>query len=150
MSTQEMDKKINAMLLSVKKQREEVEKLGKTKPKEWQTNTAFKYGNALTVNLKIATKQEVIQAMSDLLKEMSFHKDACDILGLKIEDGTEFEYQGYQYSLWVQDLKKRLIDIDFKVKKEKLEKAENVLKGIMSEDQKREEAFNAAIALLED
>lgn len=150
MSSQEMDKKINAMLLSVKKQREEVAKLEETKPKEWKTNTAFKYGNGITINLKIATKQQVIQAMSDLLKEMSFQKEACDLLGVELKEGSEFEYDGYLYTLWVQDLKKRIIDIEFKAKKEKLEKAENVLKGIMSEDQKREEAFNAALALLEE
>jgi hypothetical protein len=150
MSNVEMDKKINTMLVSVKAQREEVEKLEKSNPKNWVTNTAFKYGNATTLNLKLATKLDVIKATSDLLKEEAFYKQACEVLGEKLKEDFEFEHDGYTYSQWIKDFQKRLVDIDLKAKKVKLEKAEVALKSIMSEEQRRADAYEAILASLND
>lgn len=150
MSNVEMDKKINTMLASVKAQREEVEKLEKSNPKNWITNTAFKYCNATTLNLKLATKMDVIKATSDLLKEEAFYKQACEVLGEKLKEDFEFEHDGYTYSQWIKDFQKRLVDIDLKTKKAKLEKAEVALKSIMSEEQRRADAYEAILASLND
>lgn len=150
MSNVEMDKQINTMLVSVKAQRESVEKLEKSNPKNWITNTAFKYGNATTLNLKMATKADIIKATSDLLKEEAFYKQACEVLGEKLKENFEFEHDGYTYSQWIMDFKKRLVDIDLKAQKIRLEKAEAALKNIMSEEQKRADAFEAILASLND
>lgn len=150
MSNVEIDKQINTMLVSVKAQREAVEKLEKSSPKNWVTNTAFKYGNTATLNLKLATKADVIKATSDLLKEEAFYKEACQVLGEKLKEDFEFEHDGYTYSQWITDFKKRLVDIDLKAQKIRLEKAEIDLKEIMSEEQRRTDALNAIIASLKN
>lgn len=146
MSKLDMDEKVSAMLAKVKSQREEFEKLEKNNPKNWVTNTAFKYGNSATLNLKLATKNDVIKAVSDLLKEEAFYKKSCEVLNVKIKEDSEFSYDGYSISQWIKDCKKRLVDLDLKAKKATLEKAEDDLKTIMSEEQKRIDIFQSVEA----
>lgn len=141
-----IDKKIKELFEVVEQEKKKVEELNSTSKSKWNTNCSFKPKNAtVNVNIQTASKDTIIDLMSNLLGYEKFNKLSCQILGLESSE----KFYGFTYEQWVDDFKKRISIIDLKERREKLKSLESRLNGIISPEQRREMELQAIINELE-
>lgn len=138
-TTQTSDQKIDAMLAKVDAQRKELASLDEARKQPWVTNCSLAVGfMAQPLNIQVAALPQVLGLMSELLVRQEAFPKAASLLGLEGADNT---YGGYSFDQWTADLRKRVAILTFNEKTKKLDAMEAKLKGLMSEDKRRDHAL---------
>ena len=105
-----------------------------TKPKPiWKTNGVLENTNINTIN----TTEKCVVLAARLLKEQQMTRQACEFLGVKVEDSARAEYLNDA----LEDLKLRVQIVQWDAEKKKLQALENQLKDLRSEDLKTADAL---------
>lgn len=140
-----MDQKVKETLAKVSQELAEVIELEK-RSKTWVTTGIVKINSDKSSNLKVENKDNLIMFMAHLLEKECFYRSAYKELGLG--EAPDYKHDGYLIDEWKQDIKQRIELIDLRAKKDRLVEAEKKLKGILSEEQKRESTLNDVLDLI--
>lgn len=128
------DELINELQEIVKTKKEEI---AKAERPNWKTNCAFRYNKDLSssINLQVCSdEQELVNILSFLIEKSNSFDKACELLGVK----PKFNWLGYNFDEWFNDIKTRLTKIKITVKKKELEEYENRLEKLISPEAKEE------------
>jgi hypothetical protein len=135
-----IDDKITELFKVVRRQKEEVETAEKESKQSWKTNCSIHFDIVVTpINIQTASEITVKKIVIELLKYKEFSRQAEELLGL--ENTTH--YDGFSYSDWFADCKKRITVIGLRAKKDKLAEVEKRLKAIISPEQIRQMELDA-------
>lgn len=112
-----------------------------TKPKtSWNTNGIFKFNESKHINLNTVYDPNIIvSALSHIIMHNSSSIEASKILGV---DNVVIEYDGYCLDDWISDFKLRINQINWAFEKKELDKKEEQLKSLISEDARTEMALD--------
>ena len=144
MSTQ--DEKVQKLFEKVQAKKADI---AKAERPNWETNCAFRADpdSSKSVNIQIVSKvKDLVAIMSFLLREESFHKKACDELGVDVK----FEWNGFTIDQWKADLKSRAHKIDISKQKKELEALETRLNALVSPEMKAQMELDEITKILGD
>jgi hypothetical protein len=130
------DQKTLDLIQEVQKQKKEIQRIEKP---SWKTNSTFSYfeGNmSNTINLRVVSSvKEMIQLagfLSDKMKSFQHGREALGLPSLGTPGTEEFTWSGFSYDDWIEDMKKRIDQIQLKTKRDKLTALETRLNAIIS------------------
>lgn len=129
-----MDKATNDKVLElIKDVKRRKEELGRIERPAWRTNCSFSYieGSASTFNI------QVLNSVSDLVKIHAFlieKKKAYDESAkvLEVNSLPKFQWNGFSFEDWTEDIRMRINKIQIGSKRKKLEEIETRLNAIVS------------------
>ena len=125
------DKKVKELLVQIE---EKKNSLGARPRASWKTNGLLKYGDeAVNINT-VMTTEKCVEAVTHLLKEQYFKKNASDYLGVAFVAGDADDY--------LQDFKLRAEMLKWDKENAKLKVLEAKLKELRSEDAKTADALS--------
>lgn len=146
-TVQTADQKIDALLAKVAAQRAELTVLDDIRKQPWQTNCSLAVGfTAQPVNIQVAALPLLVGLMAELLVLQDAFPKAASMLGIERVEPT---FGGYSVDQWTADLRKRVAVLTYNEKSKKLDDLEAKLKGLMSEDKRRDTALAALEAELD-
>jgi hypothetical protein len=145
MTEKTIDQKIAAVIAIVEKQKKVVTETETKSNRKWITTGVLNLPTT-KLNLQTAKESAIVSALTDLLILKDYHSKAAKILNSK----ETFMADGFSVADWQNDFEVRLGKIRLKNEKDKLEQLEARLKGIMSEDSKRERELEAIMNELDN
>ena len=131
------DEKVKALLKTVETKRKE---LGNKPKASWKTNGLVEGTNINTLN----TIDKCIVLAAKLVMEQSATKQVCELFDIDITGSDRASY----LSDALDDLKLRVKIVNWEADKKKLQKLEDQLKDLRSEDAKTEDALDNISKLL--
>ena len=142
----DIDTKITELFNVVRRQQQEVEAAEKESKQSWKTNCSFQIeGTTIPINIQTATEAQLKGVVIILMQHVDYMPRAETLLGLKVSDKID----GYSYTDWLADCKKRVTVMGLRAKKTNLEALEKRLNAIISPEQKRQMELDAIAASLE-
>jgi len=139
------DIKIDGLLQKIADQKK---KLG-PKPKSTLITNGVLQTHTKTYNINVSGIQQLVEAYADLLKikqEHSYMQDAMDILNVK---SVGYDIGGYSITDWMEDIKNKVAAVQWNERKRELDKTEEKLNQMVSEDVKTSKALSDIENLLQ-
>jgi len=123
------DEKIKTLIAAVEKQKKD---MGKRPRVSFETNGLFTTAEGKRLNLNtVGDSQVLVEQLASLLVAEVFNGQAAEMLGLEAPPITR---ANYSVADWTGDFKQQIKLLDFRVKKKKLDKLNEKLGKLMSED----------------
>lgn len=118
---------------------EEAKSLAKSIKKDFKYKTGDRYLTGFAIISQVEDRKELIEIYSFLKKQMKDDTEAATELGIDPEDLVDEEEEvpticGYPVEDWLEDVKTRKAQLDAIERLAKLEKAKNILKRNLSDD----------------
>lgn len=118
---------------------EEAKSLAKSIKKDFKYKTGDRYLTGFAIICQVEDRKELIEIYSFLKKQMKDDTEAATELGIDPEDLVDEEEEvpticGYPVEDWLEDVKTRKAQLDAIERLAKLEKAKNILKRNLSDD----------------
>lgn len=144
MTEKTLDQKISEVIAFVEKQKIVVNETEKKSQRNWITTGVV---NSLSAKLHLQTAKEpaIVSTFAEMLMLESYYSKAAS----ELKSNSKFLIDGFSLEEWKTDFESRLNKIKLKNEKDKLEKLEERLKSIMSEDHKRTRELDEIMRELE-
>lgn len=118
---------------------EEAKSLAKSIKKDFKYKTGDRYLTGFAIICQVEDRKELVEIYSYLKKQMKDDTEAATELGIDPEDLVDEEEEvpticGYPVEDWLEDVKTRKAQLDAIDRLAKLEKAKNILKRNLSDD----------------
>lgn len=118
---------------------EETQALAKSIKKDFKYKTGDRYLTGFAIICQVDDRKELVEIYSYLKKQMKDDKEAASELGIDPEDLVDDEEEvpticGYPVEDWLEDVKTRKAQLDAIERLAKLEKAKEILKRNLSDD----------------
>lgn len=127
----EMDAKVQKLSAKIAAEKELIKK-AKSKP-SWNTNNVF-ISKTETTNLNIVKDvKEFVRILAELMVLRDSHQEAVSDLGLELK----FEYQGFTYEQWFEDIQNHITRLTLKTREQKLSSMEKTLETLVSPEMRR-------------
>lgn len=141
-----IDSVVSELLAKVKTEKVLVEALKSTVSKSWITTCTIGFdGSPSKINIQTAQESTLIEILSKLYILADAHTAVLSILNMP---SREFTYQGYTFSDWTADVKKRISLLELKTKEANLALIEAKLDTLVSPDKRREMELDDVIAMI--
>lgn len=144
MPKQDLDKKVLKLMENVKERRKRVGSL--TKP-SWKTSCSLELPGWERLNIQVCMDLGVLAHAAGTLRRM---EDDFVIAAKELEIDIAPKWQNYPIEDWVADIALRCRVTQIKAEQKKLTDMETKLKGLVSEDQRREMALEELEKELEE
>lgn len=144
MTENTLDKKISEVIAVVEKQKLLVAETEKKSLRNWIT-TGVVTSLSAKLHLQTAKEPAIVSTFAEMLMLESYYSKAAS----ELKSDSKFLIDGFSLEEWKTDFESRLNKIKLKNEKDKLEKLEERLKSIMSEDHKRTRELDQIMRELE-
>lgn len=140
-----MNKNDETILALQRKVEEKKSGIARAARPQWKTNLAFKINGGVKNLNTVLTISECVYLLASLVKDKNAFEEAAQILGVK----NQFEYDGFSYADWVDDLKTRASIISINEQKQSLKKLEDALASLESSELKTQKTLLEIAAALD-
>lgn len=117
---------------------EQIQKLTKSLKKDFKYNTGDRYLTGFAIVSEVDDPKELVEILSYLKKQVSSDDEAAAELGINLEELEDEDDKpticGYLVEEWIEDVKTRKAELDTINKIAKLEKAKELLKKNLSDE----------------
>lgn len=146
MTKPDLDKKVLKLMANVEERRKRV---GALKKPSWKTSCSLGLPGHDRINLHVCKDLSLLVYAYGILRSMRVDfVAAAREMDLAIDLDTK--WQSYSIDEWMSDIKQRCRIIQIKAEQKKLTDMETKLKGLVSEDQRREMALDKLEKELEE
>lgn len=135
MPKQDLDKKVLKLMENVKERRARV---GSLQRPSWKTSCSLELPGWERLNIQVCMDLGVLAHAAGTLRRM---EDDFVIAAKELEIGIAPKWQNYPIEDWITDIKLRCRVTQIKAEQKKLADMETKLKGLVSEEQRREMAL---------
>ena len=148
MASKKIDTQIQTLIGKIREEAAQLD-ASKSSAPDWITNCKYTLHpitlNSMPIQLRSSSLEQLIEIMADAIKEDSARSAARHMLGVK----GDVLINGYTLAQWTHDALKRRQQIERRARRIELTSLETSLKAIMSEDQRRTEAFDSILSRFE-